>query len=279
MGFSLSNIFGGGPTYATTTQTRTAGPYAPYIKDVLAQGKQAYYGQDPTYSSLYRGLSANTQAGVDQLAAFQPTASDAASGMLTKTLNGDYLDPNSNPWLKQTYGTAADQFEADLRSRFGATGSTGTGAFTGAAGQGLSSLAGDIYGGNYQAERNRQMGAAGLAPGVDQGTMLGAQAKIGAGSIQDQDTLQRLAEQNRQTNFGYDSKWDELARYLGVVSPATSGYGTATTNSPFFRNRGSGILGGALGGAKLGSNFNSEGGTPWGTIIGAVGGGLLGGYG
>jgi len=278
MSFLDKLLGGGGQQNVTSTINRTPGQYDPYYQDILAQAQNLNRTQSPTYSNLYAGQSAQTQQGVQELGAYDPAASQASQQYLQDVLGGNYL--NNNPYLDQTFNRAADQTQARLGSAYAGAGRSGSGAYYNASGDAYGNLANQIYGGNYQMERNRQQQAAGMAPGVDQGVLTGAQAQLTAGGINDADYQAYLNERERGANFGYNSAWDNLSRYLGAVSTATEPYGQQTQTVPYFQQgRGQGILGGAIGGGQFGSQFNGQGGTPWGTIIGAVGGGLLGGSG
>ncbi len=98
---------------------------------------------------------------------------EATQNALQQTAQGDYLQ--GNPYLDQQYGRAAQQvtdtFNRDISpgiaaqfSKAGRVGSDAQGdVLQNAAGQVSDSLAGlsnDIYGGNYQRERDRQLNAA-----------------------------------------------------------------------------------------------------------------------
>jgi len=105
------------------------------------------------------------------------------TGMLSNTLSGKYLDPSTNPWLTKTYNEAAkgvtDQYQTSIAPSLMAEGELATGGGPGALanssafnqtqwqnqyglGQNLQNLATNIYGGNYQQERQNQLTAAGL---------------------------------------------------------------------------------------------------------------------
>ena len=98
------------------------------------------------------------------------TAENAFNQNLTQTLKGDFL--NSNPYLDATFDKASgrvtenftDAVMPGINATFGSGGRTGSGLHTQAIGDAqdelgndLSGLATDIYGGNYQQERNRMM--------------------------------------------------------------------------------------------------------------------------
>lgn len=84
---------------------------------------------------------------------------------LQNTISGQYLDPATNPYLNQTYDAAARQITPRVNSLFEASGRYGSGAHQGVLGQSLADLGTSIYGGNYNAERARQLGAAGTSIG------------------------------------------------------------------------------------------------------------------
>lgn len=264
----FDGILGGGEKDVTSTSSPHK-MFKPYIKDILGGAQGLYSGMDPTYSNLYAGLNPFQMQGINELGSFDPRATNAASDYATRVLGGDYL--NSNPWLDQSFNRGADALQARMGSQFSLSGrnvgADAGGAYKGATAQGLSDLAGTIYGGNYQAERDRMGQAASMAPGLDRASMGGALAKLQGGSLLQADQSSQLAEANRAANFGYNSGWDELSRYLGAVSPLSSGYGTQT--NPVFNNPAAGAMGGALAGGQIGSQFGYGG---WG----ALGGGLLG---
>jgi hypothetical protein len=84
---------------------------------------------------------------------------------LQNTISGQYLDPATNPYLNQTYDAAARQITPRVNSLFEASGRYGSGAHQGVLGQTLSDLGTNIYGGNYNNERARQLAAAGTSIG------------------------------------------------------------------------------------------------------------------
>lgn len=127
-----------------------------YVQDTLSQGPTSL---NNAFDAVQGRLGSMGGAGQEQLNA---------------TARGDYL--NSNPYLDQTFGAAAEglteQFNDSvlpgIAAQFGASGRTGSGTHalaTGRAAEGLTDslkgMAADIYGNNYQQERGRQLNAAG----------------------------------------------------------------------------------------------------------------------
>jgi len=220
-------------------QTTTTAPWEPqqgYLKDIFQQG-QNLYNANPG------GMNQATQMGINAL--MQPDQNiQQGAGLLGRTMNGDFL--NSNPYLDQTFNQAASSVGNNIASRFAGSGRFGSGAMYNSLNSGMNNLANDIYGGNYQMERNRQMQAAQMAPSF---ANFDANRYLQAGQLQQQ------------------APWEQLAKYQGAVS---GNYG-GTSTSPMYRNATAGLLGGALAGAQLGSALPGLG-----TGLGAFGGGLLG---
>lgn len=163
----------------------------------------------------------------------------AANTQLGSTIAGDYLNPASNPWLEQTFNTAADSTQNRLASEYAGAGRN-VGASLPARSAELQGLAASIFGGNYQQERNRQFSAIGMAP-----------------SLENADLNQHLQS------------------IMGLSSASSTGGSQQTMyqGSPWGSAAG-GALSGAATGATVGSIFPGIG-----TAIGAVGGGLIGGIG
>lgn len=126
----------------------------------------------------------------------------------TNVLAGNYL--NSNPWLDATFNHAAGAVTNQVQSAFGMAGRNprGTDA-AGYAREGYNDLATQIYGGNYQAERDRQQQM------VTQAGQLGSYTNPGAG----------------------------LDDYIARLRNLGGGYGTSTSSTPTESNWLSGLAG------------------------------------
>jgi hypothetical protein len=98
---------------------------------------------------------------------------EAGNTMLQNTLSGQYLSPDSNPWLQQTYDTAANNVmknykemgnDIDTSMALNGLGYSTVRAdqrqkLAESTGNQLSGMAANIYGYAYQNERNNQMNA------------------------------------------------------------------------------------------------------------------------
>jgi hypothetical protein len=76
--------------------------------------------------------------------------------LVSQTLQGDFLLPDTNPFLQGTFDRAADAVQNRLETQFAGSGRN-IGASAPAARDQLSGLANQIFGGNFQAERDRQI--------------------------------------------------------------------------------------------------------------------------
>ena len=91
---------------------------------------------------------------------------DQSANLVSDTLSGDFLDPSSNPFLASTFNRAADLTQTRLASEFARSGRD-LDASLPARSQELQTLAANIFGPNFQAERDRQVGAVSQAQGLD----------------------------------------------------------------------------------------------------------------
>ena len=149
-------------------------------------------------------------------------------------------------------------------------------------------LANQIYGGNYQQERGRQLQAAGQLVGLGSqalGTQLGFAGLSPTLAGQDYADIDRLAgvggaveglggqalqDRMNRFNFYQNRPQQNLANYIAALQ---GNYGGTTT-----QQGGSNPLAGGIGGGLLGGSLLAGAGqtlSPWGVALGALGG-LLG---
>ena len=92
--------------------------------------------------------------------------SNQGRNLVGQTLRGDFLLPGTNPYLQSTFDRAANTVQNRLDTQFAGAGRN-IGASLPAARQELSDLATGIFGGNFQAERDRQMQTLGMSSSFD----------------------------------------------------------------------------------------------------------------
>ena len=260
----------GGSTKTQTT-TQTSEPWKEQIPFLTRafEGAQALYDQGPL--PVYGGttvpsLSQDTQQALQlkrQGVSVDPNVLNATNQQLIDTLQGNYL--NSNPYLNDVINIAqqntVDNYSKIINPRIMA-GSERTGNFFSSsknqqleqsdklALQELGNIATNIAGQNYQSERQRQLGALGLVPGIVGQQTNTSLANIGlqsdVGNVVD---LYNRAKAEEEANKFYQeqqSPFQNLARYFGVVG-ANVGGGQVTAQQPVYSNK----FGTALGLASL----------------------------
>lgn len=264
----------GDQTLTSTTTTDLPDWLKPYAQQFLKAYQGLVFGpgggvrQMP--SDLNRQLAPftpdQTQA-LKMISGTTPISSALAGGgaqSLFDTLSGSYLNPQTNPYLDATYQAAARpmtqayQFATapSLMASAQHAGQMGGSAYNEqellnqyGLGQNLSDLAANIYGGNYQQERGRQVGAQAYLPGTTSNLYQPSQALLGAGAYQQQ--------QNQAGNdIGFENALRRveypfalLSGFGGALGQAGGGTGSSTATSTIpsaFMNPIGGSAGGGL---------------------------------
>lgn len=275
---------GGGGNTTTTTKSSPWEGQQPYLKFQFQQARDLYDKGGPSY---FPGttLAPTDPATTEALALQQRRAengsplTNAAQNTYLDTINGTYLDPNSNPYLDQTFEKAAGEGRSLLDAQFSGAGRYGSGAHQGSLANLYSDLGNQIYGGNYQAERARQLNAANTAPQLAATDYqdIGALGQVGAErqNLAQQDINDQIQRYNYEQNLPYNT----LANYASLVG---GNYGSSqTTTQPYYGSSPlgtglGGLLGAGIGYALAPATGGLSAAAPY-LLGGAVGGGLLGG--
>ncbi len=182
--------------------------------------------------------SGDSRATLDNL---QTTGiSDVPRDALSATASGSYL--NANPYLKDQYDAATAQVKEDfsdviaptINATFGSAGRTGSALHAQAIGDAaddlttnLSQTYADIFGGNYQAERDRSLSAAGQLGDFD---IAGGGLNLAATEVGLTDDLSR---RDLASDIFFGQQGNELdylggaaGRALGAGSDLFSGFGS-----------------------------------------------------
>jgi len=228
---------GSQPSTTTTTVKNELPEWAkPYSESLMSKG--AAVSERP-----YEAYSGNRLAGFspEQLQGMTGTMNRATQGnqavntgqsMLTNTLRGDYLSPDSNPWLRQNVDAAMGQAQGRLNSQFNNPGAFGSTAHQETMAKGLGGIGAQMYGQNYANERQNQMGAAGQALNYGQADYNDLNAMLGIG-----DTTRQLTQD--QMTQAYND-WLEQRNYplqqldiLGnTIGMATGNQGSTLSTAP-----------------------------------------------
>jgi len=225
---------------ATQQITSSSAPWAPLqpfltqgfgrAEDLYQQGGPQYYPQ-----STVAQFGPTTQQALGQ---YQDIANAGnpitapAQNMLAGTLRGDYLSPESNPYLAAMSDAAARQAgrqyseytAPSIQAQFANSGRTGSGLYANALDQSrdtlarnLSEMNANLYGQNYQSERGRQLQAAQLAPQTAQLSYLDPSQLLNVGELQDTKSQQNITDQFNRYMYNQERPYDNLARYFGYL--------------------------------------------------------------
>lgn len=236
------------PLYAQMGYNLTGMPYQPYPYETVAPFTQ------------------DQNAAMDMVRNRSLTGSpvvNAAQQQTLNTINGDYLNPSTNPYLQQTYDQAAkrvaDSFArgtaAQTDARFARAGAFGgsawneiQGANQQALGDSLSGMAANIFGNNYAQERNRQQQASQFAPNLAAQDYRDAEALLNIGGMQQQQGQNYLTDDFSRFQQAQQYPYQQFQQFGQMFNPNLGMNSTQTMPgvSPF-----AGALGGALGGLGI----------------------------
>lgn len=166
-----------------------------------------------------------------------------------RTLQGRYLNQDSNPYLAAMYNTAKQDFLNPVNLGAEATGRTGSGLHAQAAANALTQATDASYGQHYEQERQRMMQTLGMAPELADTRYADPRMLLSAGGMIQNQGQRQIDDEMRRFDYAQNRPWDLFNRYMGGVGGQQWG-GTQTSRTPS-PDMFSQIAGGALGGAQL----------------------------
>ena len=146
-------------------------------------------------------------------------------------MSGKYLDPESNPYLKHYVAKAFEQTLPQYDTTATQAGRYGSDAWANMKARAMSDITSEIYGGAYEAERNRQLQAAGLLPQFGQLSL--NEGKLMFDMLAKAGDLQRDYEQAlidaemKKWQFEQLEPWQRLGLLSSLVSGDLGGIVTA----------------------------------------------------
>lgn len=209
----------------TTTQKNDPWePAQPFLKAALNDASNWYnspYGRKMYPNSTVVPFSPfTTQAlGMQADRALQGSAVQrGANDLLSSTLRGDFL--NANPYLDRTFDLAAGKVRGALDSQFNQGGTYGSSMHQGAMAGQLGDLATQIYGGNYAAERDRQMQGMLFAPQLAEADYNDAQRLAQVGQSYEAQAGKYLQDDMNRFNFYENAPYARLQQLANLINPA-----------------------------------------------------------
>lgn len=277
---------GGGGGSQTVTQTTQLPKYArPYAEQLMQRGAGLSNKEYTPYEGQrIADLNSAQNASMDM------TTNQAMNGfqgqqdvgdLYQRTVRGDYLNPDSNPYLRATADAIGTDFNrtvgaqnASMQRTAGAFGNSGLQQKMSMDNAGLAGKLNDLYSSNYNMERSNQLQAMQLAPQMQNMGYTDAKQLMGVGDIQRSYTQDLLNQQLSDWTAAQNQPYANLDVLQKAISGSIGNAGTSyqTSANPYQANPFASMLGGGLAGASLGSAlFNNSGGTAAGAGIGALG--------
>lgn len=262
----------------TQNATTTRDPYAPAVPGLVggAQGITNWM-QGPTAAQSYSGprvaqMTGTTDAGIDELAAAE--GARRAQDYYDRTLGGEYLAAG-NPYTTALTDATMARVMPAINSRISASGmAPGSSVDQALVARGVADATAAPLFQNYEAERQRQMMAAGALPGVSaqiaQQGIMGGQMRE-AYDQRNIDAARQAFEEQRLAGLRPYAEAVPLLNQIGAAggsgssSGNTSGTTTQVTSnqpSPLQMGIGAGMMGASLfGGGGMFPNFFGGGST------------------
>jgi hypothetical protein len=226
----------GGDNSQTTTSGLNNSALNKAVSTIGSQlNAQIGKGVTPFSQSLYPGLSGQTQQGVAGLANNPNNAAyGSAVGNTIKDFgaiaSGQRFGMN-DPGYATLRQNAINDATTGVASSFLTDGRFGSSVMGDAAGEAIAGTIAGLDFANFQNDQQRQMQAAGMLPGLYQGSQLPAIGQLTAGQIKDADMLatrQGAADLfDRTQNAG----WNTLARASQVLAGTAPSAGQTTTQT------------------------------------------------
>ena len=263
-----------------TTTIQQSDPWSgvrPFLERQYSEGNRLYQTGGPGYPefSTVTPYTAGQQEalgrGSERAVAGSPLQA-AGRQTMQRTVQGDYLDPNTNPFLAQNFNTMAGRVRENIGQNFGGHSFGGT-AHDEMLARSLAEAGANMYGRNYELERGRQQQAAFGAPAYAAQDYGDINRQFGYGALGRELGAEQLADATARFRWDEERPFSNLARFQATTSGAGQ-YGQQTTSQPFYRNQAGGMLSGALAGSQMAGMM--PGMDPW---MGMLAGGYLGGFG
>ena len=271
----------GGGNQTTTQRTEPYAPAEPFLQDILGEAQNIYrsgIGRQFFPGSTVVPFATQTQSALDlgQAAALEQAGPSQLMNLAGSTISDFASGAGQNQYLDQIRSGITSDVMGNIATQFGGMGRTGTSPQAQqAAARGITQAYAPIAANLSQAERSRQLAAAGQLPSLQQqmdARRFGGIGQLsGIGGAYEDLARRQLQDQIARFQFGQQAPMSALQQYAGLVSPIGSGFPTSLTNAPSNRP---GTLGGAFGGAVAGSALPASFLGGYGTMIGAGLGGL-----
>ena len=267
---------GSNPGSVTTTSSQEPSDFIkPYFQQAIDSAQDLYEGSSPNFfpNATYTDFAPETSTALNLTSARALAGNPLLNQSQTEASNilaGNYLNPSTNPYSKALYDQMAGDVMSDVNSQFTSAGRFGSGANQEILTQELGQLANQVYGDQYNRERELMANTMATAPGLGEMDYNDIAKLQGVGV--EKESLENAKLQDAINRFDYNETkpYNKLNQYLASLGASVPSNTLET--SPVFRNTGAGLLKGAGTGMNLASQLGVN------PLYGAIGGGLLGGF-
>lgn len=174
-----------------------------------------YQGQP--LPSQYVGIDPSRRAGLQNVSQIAGQGGAVVPGVLDeyrKTIGGHYLDPSTNPYLDEIVRRSVSAAGAPVTSGVVGSGRLGSGVYANALADTRAATAANLYGANYQRERDLMAQYLGMAPQVEDLAYSPARQMMDVGSAYEADVAAQQDEALRQ----YLAPYEFLTRYEDSIN-------------------------------------------------------------
>ena len=267
---------GSNPQNVTTTTSAEPSEFVrPYVSEAFDQAQNLFQSSSPNYfpAQTYTDFAPETNVAL-QLATARALSNPllaSSQNEVNKMLQGQYLSPTTNPYSQALFNQMAGDVTSGVQSQFSKAGRLGSAANQAVLADELGQLANQVYGDQYNQERERMAQATQIAPQLAQADYTDIQALGGVGQTKEAMEMAKIQDAMARFDFEQQKPYYKLREYLASIGASVPQ--TTAQTRPVFRNTGAGLLGGAMQGAELAGMIPGMG-----AGVGAAAGGLLGGF-
>lgn len=201
---------------SSTSKTRINPLLADQGEFAVSEARDIYDAMRGNRPSTYVGISPERQESLNMILAQARGGGSGVAGTAldeyNKTMSGEYL--NNNPYLDEIVRRSVDAAGGSQISQFASAGRFGGGTMANAMADAMQSTASNLYGQNYQQERDRMMSMLDRSAQVDDLQYQDAQRISGVGQQFEQDQVAQVQEALNQ----YNADAQTLQSFLGLLT-------------------------------------------------------------
>ena len=257
---------GKGRSTVTNVTDNTPNPWAPaqpYLSGGLSDMSRWYRsGADtqPFPGNSVAPMNQDTMNALGMVASRAQAGSPltaAAQQQLQNTASGQYLSPESNPFLKDNFNLGANRLQSQLNSRFNSSGNINSSAAQGESANAYNQLAAQMYGGAYNNARDNQIQSAMFAPQMAAQDYADAGQMGNVGRALESQAGQNLTDAMQRYQFQQQQPYNRLMSYLNPTMSIAGGLPVTsqTQSQPLYSSGLSQGLGTASAIASLANSF------------------------